>query len=665
MGEQRVSLLSDKAQMHRFVKQLLSDVRSLKYMIENDWFESDITRMGAEQEMCLVDSKSYKPAPIAMKALKRLKNYEWVETELARFNLETNLTPRELTETCLSDLEAESIEKLDIIRAKLKKLDTDIVLTGILPTLRLFHLDLENLTPKKRYFALMEAINKQLNSGNSYELRLMGIDELLIKHDSPLLEACNTSFQVHLQVAPDDFVHMYNIAQALAGPVMAIAANSPIVFGKRLWHETRIALFQQALDTRATSNHMRERSPRVNFGNGWLKESILEIYQEDISRFRVLIAGDIEEDSLEMIKNNKVPKLRALQVHNSTVYRWNRPCYGISPNGKPHLRIENRVLPSGPTVLDEVANAAFWLGCMIGLSDKVKDVRKHISWEDVRDNFGKAAKFGIDTKFTWFKDEKVSAVDLVLNHLLPLSRKGLKSRGVSSDDIDRYLGVIEDRAKAHNNGARWQLRAFTKLMGETSRDEALSCLTASIIKNQEQEIPVHEWKMPNLSDLLTYDPSNMLVEEFMYTDLFTTRKDDIVELVSDMMDWKGIHYAPVENKKGELVGLATSQQILNYFNSIKKQNGKETVLVEDIMIKDPVFTTPDASIVDAMDLMKKNKIGCLPVVKGKELVGIITEMDFIQISNRLIERSQGSITKKKSKKKTKKKSKSKKKKSKS
>lgn len=661
MGEQRVSLLSDKAQMHRFVKQLLSDVRSLKYMIDNDWFEDDITRMGAEQEMCLVDNKSFKPAPIAMKALKRLKNYEWVETELARFNLETNLTPRELTETCLSDLEAESIEKLEIIRAKLKKLDTNIVLTGILPTLRLFHLDLENLTPKKRYFALMNAINKQLSSGNSYELRLMGIDELLIKHDSPLLEACNTSFQVHLQVAPNDFVHMYNIAQALAGPVMAIAANSPIVFGKRLWHETRIALFQQALDTRATSNHMRERSPRVNFGNGWLKESILEIYQEDISRFRVLIAGDIEEDSQEMIKNNEIPKLRALQIHNSTVYRWNRPCYGISPNGKPHLRIENRVLPSGPTVLDEVSNAAFWLGCMIGLSDKVKDVRNHISWEDVRDNFGKAAKFGIDTKFTWFKDEKISAVDLVLNHLLPIARKGLKSRGVSSDDIDRYLGVIEERAKAHNNGARWQLRAYTKLIGETSRDEALSCLTASIIKNQEQEIPGHKWKLPDLSDLLTYDPSHMLVEEFMYTDLFTTRKDDIVELVSDMMNWKGIHYAPVENKKGELVGLATSQQILNYFNSIKKQNGKETVLVEDIMIKNPIVTTPDASIIDAMDLMKKNKIGCLPVVKEKELVGIITEMDFIQISNRLIERGQGANTKKKPKKK-KKKSKSKKKK---
>ena len=665
MGEQRVSLLSDKAQMNKFVKQLLADVRALKYMIDNDWFESDITRIGAEQEMCLVNKKTLKPASIAMIALKKLKDHPWVETELARFNLETNLTPRELTSSCLSDLEQENIQKLEIIRGKLGKLDTKLVLSGILPTLRLFHLDMENLTPKKRYFALMEAINKQLK-GNSYELRLMGIDELLIKHDSPLLEACNTSFQVHLQVAPDEFVQMYNIAQTLAAPVMAIAANSPIVFGRRLWHESRIALFQQALDTRTSSYHMREQSPRVSFGNGWLKDSILEIYQEDISRFRVLIAGDVEEDSLACIQDNEVPKLRALQVHNSTVYRWNRPCYGISPNGKPHLRIENRVLPAGPTVLDEVANAAFWLGCMVGLADEVKDVRKKISWEDVRDNFGKAAKFGIDSKFTWFNDEKISAVDLA-QVLIPIARKGLKARKVDVSDIDRYLNIIEERAKLHTNGARWQLRAYTKLIGETSRDEALSCLTASIIKNQELELPVHKWKLPELSDLKSYNPSKMLVEEFMYTDLFTTRKDDILDLVSDMMEWKKINYAPVENKKGELIGLITSRQVLNYFNGAKSKNKKRIPLVEDIMTKDPVTTTPDSTIIDAMKLMKDKKLGCLPVVKGEELVGIITEMDFIRISNRLMERAlaNGTEKKKKKNKKNKKKSKSKKKKAKS
>ncbi len=637
MGEHKVSLLSNKKQMHHFVRQLLADIRALEYMLENNWFESGITRIGAEQEMCLVDKKTYKPAPISMEVLAKMKNDAWVETELAKFNLETTQEPRELKAKCFSLMEEEIRLKLDKIKGKVSKFDAEVVLCGILPTLRMFHLEMEYLTPEKRYYALMEAINAQLE-GNAYELRLMGIDELLIKHDSPLLEACNTSFQVHLQVDAKDFVKMYNIAQTLTAPIMAIAANSPIVFGKRLWHETRIALFQQALDTRSSKYHMREKSPRVSFGNGWLQNSILEIYKEDIARFRVLIAGDIKEDSGKLISKNQVPKLRALQVHNGTVYRWNRPCYGISPNGQPHLRIENRVLAAGPTVVDEIANTAFWMGIMVGMADEVDDIREMITWEDVRDNFGKAAKFGIDSNFTWFNDEKISACDLVLKKLIPMAKKGLKKRKVNQKDIDKYMGIIEARAEMHMNGARWQLRAYTKLMKETNRDEALTCLTASIIANQKKGIPVHTWKMPKLSDLKTYSPSKMLVEEFMFTDLFTVRKDDIVDLVADIMDWKSIRYTPVENKDGELVGMITSKLILNHYINNKQNNGKTSSQVKDVMDKNPPTIEAKDSIKKAMKKMKEFGVGCLPVVKDKELVGMITENDFIRISNRLIER---------------------------
>ena len=176
---------------------------------------------------------------------------------------------------------------------------------------------MENLTPKKRYKALVEAINEQLID-RDYMLDIKGIDELRIKHDSPLIEACNTSFQVHLQVEPNDFVKMYNIAQAITGPVLAVAANSPIVFGKKLWHESRIAMFQQSIDTRSTHEQVRDQSPRVSFGNGWLKKSIMEIYQEDISRFRVLLSADVKEDAIQMIKDGKTPKLRALQAVSYT-----------------------------------------------------------------------------------------------------------------------------------------------------------------------------------------------------------------------------------------------------------------------------------------------------------------------------------------------------------
>ncbi len=637
MGEQKVSILKDKSDMHRFMRHLLKDVQALKYMLENDWFEKGVTRIGAEQEMALVDTKTYKPAPIAMEALDKMKEYPWVETELAKFNLETNLEPRVFEGTCLSDMEKENRHNLGKISETLKSLDANLLLTGILPTLRKFDLELHNLTPMKRYDALMKAITEQL-IGNSYELRLTGIDELLVKHDSPLLEACNTSFQVHLQIEPKDFVKMYNISQALTAPIMAIAANSPMVFGKRLWHETRIALFQQSVDTRTTHKHMRERSPRVTFGSGWLQHSVLEIYKEDIARFRVLLAGDVEEDSLEMIKQGKTPKLRALQVHNSTVYRWNRPCFGVSPNGKPHLRIENRVLPAGPTVIDEFANTAFWLGCMVGMAEEVEDIREVMSWEDARDNFGKAARFGIDSKFTWFNDEKITACDLVLKHLLPLARKGLKIRKVDPKDINRYLSIIEERAKNHMNGARWTLRAFTQLKKEVSTDEAVSVLTACMLKNQEEGKPVHTWELPKLSDLKEYRPAKLKVEEFMVTDLFTVRKEDIIEFVAEMMDWRKTRYLPVEDKKGKLVGLITSRMLLKEFAKKRRLNDNESITVEEIMVQDPIIINHDANIIEAMNLMKKHQIGCIPVVHGDELVGIITEKDFLGIAGRLIER---------------------------
>jgi CBS domain-containing protein/gamma-glutamylcysteine synthetase len=636
MGEHRVSKVNDPEQMQKFVRGLLCDVQALEYMLENDWFDKSAVRIGAEQEMVMVDKATLRPATIAIDVLKHMEHWDFVETELALFNLETNLTPRELTGSCFRDLHNEIQESLSKIQSVLDSFDARILLTGVLPTLRKRDMTLDNLTPKKRYRALMESINEQL-IGSNYELRLAGIDELALKHDSPFLEACNTSFQVHLQVAPERIVQMYNIAQTLAGPVIAVAANSPLVFGRRLWHESRIALFQQALDTRTSSEHMRERSPRVSFGNDWLKDSILEIYKEDIARFRVLLAGDVEEDALALVRAGKVPRLRSLQVHNSTVYRWNRPCYGISDNGKPHLRIENRVLPSGPTVIDEVANAAFWIGCMEGLTNEFDDITEQISFEDVRDNFIKAARFGIDSKFTWCNDEKITAVDLLFNKLLPIARAGLETHNVDSADIDKYMGIIEGRVRSHMNGARWTLRGYTKLKKEASEDEALTVLTAAMLENQSRSIPVHKWDLPNLKDLKEYKPTHLRVGDFMTTDLFTVQKDDILDLVSEMMDWRKIRYTPVEDTKGRLIGLVSIRMILrSMILSVDPDLRPHTV--NEIMIENVITVSPNTSIIEAMEIMEKREIGCLPVVQDDELIGIITESDFLRISKRLLER---------------------------
>lgn len=636
MGEQRVNLMEDQT-MRRFITHLLRDMEALEYMLEEGWFETDTIRIGAEQEMCLVKKSNYKPAMTAMQILERMQGHKWAETELAQFNLEVNLSPQVFTGKCLSALEAENRQYLKLIQEQADVFKTNVILTGILPTLRKFDLAIHNLTPRDRYRALIESLQKQL-IGTAFELRLSGIDEILVKHDSPLLEACNTSYQVHLQVTPDNFVSHYNVAQVVTAPVLAIAANSPIVFGKRLWHESRIALFQQALDVRTVHEHMRERRPRVNFGNGWLDKSILEIYREDIARFRVLLGSEIEEDSIDMIRQGKVPRLRALQVHNSTVYRWNRPCYGISDNGKPHLRIENRVLPAGPTVLDQMANAAFWLGSVVGLAKHHPNISEYLSWEDARDNFGKAAKFGLDTEFTWLDDRKISARDMILDHLLPVAWEGLMDQGVDQEDISRYLGVIEQRAKLHMNGARWMLKAFSKLSKEVNTDECLSVLTACIAKHQNSDQPVHTWPIPNPEELDVYRPSGLKVEEFMETDLFTVQPDDLLSLVAEIMDWRKLRYIPVENQKGKLSGLITKRKLLRYFVHQTRYHGKKAEVVRDIMIEKPVTIAPSATISEAMRIMRAGGIGCLPVVEGDELIGIITETDFLRISGRLLDR---------------------------
>lgn len=639
MGEERVNVPTELSRTN-FTRHLLQDVQALEYMLKHKWFETETIRIGAEQEMCLVDKKTLKPTPKNMAVLKKLEKYPWATTEIARFNLECNLSPQEFTGHALRLMETENRAQLDLVQKAAKSKDALVVLTGILPTLRKFDLALSNLTPKPRYLALIEAIKAQSKSAKGFELRLAGIDELFISHDTPLMEACNTSYQVHLQVTPDTFAPLYNIAQAITAPILAISANSPLVFGKRLWHESRIALFQQALDVRTTQDHMRQPEPRVSFGTNWLDKSIMEIYKEDIARFRVLLGAEVEENSLESVGNKQIPKLKALQVHNGTVYRWNRPCYGISENGMPHLRIENRVIPAGPTVLDQTANGAFWLGTMIGMANKYKDIREHMSFADAKDNFVKAAQFGIDTQLTWFNNRKISSCDLILEELLPIARDGLRSKGIVEEDIDRYLGVIEGRARAHQNGARWLLQSYTKLETEVNQDEGLTVITSAMIKNQMTEKPVHTWPLPNAEDLLDYRPVGLRVEEFMETDLFTVQEDDLLEMVANLMDWRKLRYVPVEDGKGHLTGLITTRSLLRYYTRRERPDAPEAgfVKVKDIMISAPTTIDPLTTITDAMHTMRTEKMGCLPVVKDGELVGIITEMDFLRVSGRLIER---------------------------
>ncbi len=630
MGDLNVRLISSQKELNTFTSNLLRDLKALEYMLGNGLFpDDDPIHVGAEQEICLID-KHLKPAPVSLQIMETLKNDKFT-TELAKFNIEANLDPRTFEGSCFSDMEKEILHVLNDLKIASDKWDTDYALTGILPTIRKFDLEIENLTPYERYFALVKAITKL--RGKVYELKISGLDELNIKHDSAMLEACNTSFQVHLQVHPKDFVSKYNAAQVFAAPVLAIASNSPLLFGKRLWHETRVALFQQSIDTRITSEHLRDRSPRVTFGNAWLQDSILELYKEDIVRFRVMLMTDSDVDPLEELERGIIPKLKALTIHNSTVYRWNRPCYGISADGRPHLRIENRVLPSGPTPLDEVSNAAFWLGLMSGFEKEYGNFSETMEFDDVKTNFVSAAFSGVDSKLKWNAGKKIPVSELILDELLPVAKKGLENQNIDEQDINKYLGVIKDRAESRQTGTVWMLNSFAKLSKETTRDEATMALTSSMVKQQQQNIPVHKWDSASMEDVMSWHPGAILVEEFMTTDLFTVHKNDILEFVAEIMDWKKLRYIPVEDEKANITGLVTSRMLLR---SLSNNSTLKGTIVSDIMIKDPICIAPEATIHEAMNILKKNKIGCLPVVKNKKLIGIVTENNFLHITDSLL-----------------------------
>ncbi|MCB0733388.1 MAG: CBS domain-containing protein [Flavobacteriales bacterium] len=621
MGEHSVSQFADPAQKRQYTKLLLRDIQALERMLREGMFETGIQRIGAEQELVLLD-QNWRPATNNMDILESISDPHYT-TEIARFNLEINSDPIEFSGKSLSELEQQLADLIKLGDEKAGKLGTKILLTGIAPTLGKQYLNFEHMTPNERYKALNDVIYAQ--RGEDFELNIVGKDELITKHNNILFEACNTSFQVHLQLEPDDFVSSYNWAQLIAGPVLAVSANSPILMGKRLWHETRIALFQQSVDTRKANNVVRSVEPRVAFGNSWLKNSVTELYKDNISRFNLLFATDLGEDSVEELDQGKVPKLRALALHNGTVYKWNRACYGVT-NGKPHLRIENRYIPSGPTLTDEIANSAFWLGLMVALPEKFRNLPELIEFEEVRYNFYNAARRGLDCQFNWF-GKVMPATTLIRSKLLPLAKKGLEMRGIAAEDIDRYLGVIRARLDSRQNGARWQLNNFGMLLKDSTSLEASIQLTQQMYANQHSNKTVDAWE--NIAEMEVMRKKFNLVQEVMETDLYTVRQDDPIDLVVNVMHWHHIRHVPVENEKHELVGLINTHCIIHY---LAEQSSHEDMLVQDIMLTEFPKANPHMQTREAIQLMADNRTDALPVVNDENrLLGIITESDIMQV----------------------------------
>ncbi len=638
MGEHKVKREADPSVLREFTNHLMRDVKALELMLHENMFESGVRRIGAEQELFMVDDRA-QPAPIIEELLERNTD-DRIVTELTKFNVEFNMEPLMYGGDCFREMERATSELIEKVRTLSQEVGGEIIMTGILPTAHLSDFALDYMTPRPRYYALNDALSRLRGGAGQYQIR--GIDELFVKHDSIMLEGCNTSFQNHFQVSPEEFPRFYNIAQVVAAPCLAAATNSPLLFGKRLWRETRIALFQQAVDTRSSNLYLREMSPRVHFGTEWVDESVLEIFKEDISRFRVLLTTDLSEDPLQVLEEGGVPNLMALQLHNGTVYRWNRACYGIT-EGKPHLRIENRVLPSGPTVLDEISNAAFWYGLVAGLAEEYEDVSRAMDFDEARHNFIAAARHGLASQFMWLDGTKRPAHELILDTLLPRAEQGLQASDVDPSDIERYLGVIQKRVETQQTGSQWQLDSLARMKDVGTRAERLSALTQAMVERQKDGQPVHEWSLATLEE--GYTPTGLKdtnVEDYMTTELFTVHEEESIEFVARLMDWQRIRHVLVEDEQHRLVGLVSHRTLLRHMAE-RREVPEGGVPVRDIMVDDPISVSPDRPTIEAVELMREHQIGALPVVRENRLVGIVTERDFIQIAGNLLEDSMQSV----------------------
>jgi CBS domain-containing protein len=616
VGDLKIIRLSTKEDKANYIHQLVKDVDALDQMLRDDVIEKSPIRIGAEQEFCLINDH-YKASHNSLEILEAI-NDEHFTTEIGNFNLEINLDPLELKGDCFSQLEKQLRFLLNKADKAVKKKKTKILLTGILPTLSLKEIGVENMTPKQRYKVLNEAIRESREQ--DFNIHIKGVDEVILLHDSVMLEGCNTSFQMHLQIHPDHFIDAYNWAKAISGPVLSVCTNSPYLFGKELWSETRIALFTQSVDTRANSFLLNQKQSRVNFGGEWASGNVTDIYKDNIARFRSLVTSNYIKDSVEMLNRGEIPKLRALNLHNGTVYRWNRACYGVG-NNKPHLRIENRYIPAGPTVVDEIANMVFWVGLMEGRPKRYNNIHEKMDFKDAKSNFFNAARYGMATQFIW-DNSYIPSHRLILDVLLPMAYKGLYKHGIKPEDAEYYLNIIKNRVKSHT-GAQWAVKSYRNLLKNHKPFEAAQTLTANMYSKQQKGYPISEWS-PLTVNSLTPFKSEKLVKNIMSTDIFSVRENDSIELVLNLMRWKKINHMPVINNNIEIVGLLSWTDVKLFLNDKTKLKNS----VDTIMRRDLITVTQFETLSEARQKLQEHKINCLPVVSDKRLVGIITSKDF-------------------------------------
>jgi gamma-glutamyl:cysteine ligase YbdK (ATP-grasp superfamily) len=457
-------------------------------MLRERLFEDNPSSVGQEIELNLVDADGM-PSMRNADVLDAIADPAWA-TEVAQFNLEINVPPRHLDGDALADLEREIRADLNAADAKARTVGSNLVMIGILPTLTEHDVHEGTMSANERY----RVLNEQIFAARGEDMRIAidGAEQLLTHTDSITPEAACTSVQLHLQVSPDAFANYWNAAQAIAGVQVALGANSPFLFGRQLWHETRITLFEQATDTRPDELKEQGVRPRVWFGERWIT-SVFDLFEENLRYFPALLPICEDEDPLAVLEGGAIPQLAEMSLHNGTIYRWNRPVYA-AVNGIPHLRVENRVLPAGPTIADIMANTAFYYGLVRTMAEAQRPIWTQMSFATAAENLHEAARHGLDAQLYWPGVGDTPAAELILRRLLPLAREGLTRWGVGQAEADRLMGIIEQRCLTGQTGAAWQIATVADLCRTgMPRPEALRRMTQRYIEHMHTNAPVHTW----------------------------------------------------------------------------------------------------------------------------------------------------------------------------
>ncbi len=458
-------------------------------MLRESRFDADFPMTGLEIELNLVDEVG-DPALKSAEALTAIADPDF-QTELGSFNLEINVPPKQLRERGFTEFEEGVRASLNAAGDKAAEVGAHMVMIGILPTLSAGHMSPASLTPNPRYQLLSDQILAA--RGEDIVIDIDGPERLRTTSDTIVPEAACTSTQLHIQVSPEQFPAYWNASQSIAGVQLALGANSPFLLGRELWRETRVPLFEQATDTRSEELVAQGVRPRVWFGERWIN-SIFDLFEENVRYFPALLPVLEDEDPLEELESGRTPSLAELRLHNGTIYRWNRPVYDVV-DGTPHLRVENRVLPAGPTVADTMANAAFYFGLVRTLAEQQRPLWSQMSFSAAEENFHVAARQGIEANVYWPGLGQVRATELVVRRLLPMARAGLDAWGVIPEESDRLLGIIEQRCVVGQNGASWFADRFHQRL-DGSDDDRLDALRSTLNEYREHmhtNEPVHTW----------------------------------------------------------------------------------------------------------------------------------------------------------------------------